>query len=79
MRHENYNNSPYRGTYVNLARWCNQPNFYKKKSYREFCETNQKYSKKLCAAMRYLQEFENKYPEISKKYFDLRYEDLKEI
>lgn len=79
MRHENYNNSPYRGTYINLARWCNQPNFYKKKSYREFCETNQKYSKTICASMRYLQEFENKCPEVAKKYFDLRYEDLKEI
>lgn len=76
MRHENYNNSPYRGTYVNLARWCNQPNFYKKKSYREFCEANQKYSKQLCASMRYLQEFENKYPDIAKKYFDLKFETV---
>ncbi|MEO2496104.1 hypothetical protein ABHA36_18155, partial [Clostridium paraputrificum] len=45
MRYEEYKNSPYRGMYINLARWCNQPNFFKKKSFREFCEANQEASK----------------------------------
>lgn len=35
-RFEKYTKSPYRGMYVNLARWCNQPSFFKKKSFREF-------------------------------------------
>lgn len=72
MRHENYEKSKYRGMYINLARWCNQPNFYKKKSFREFCEINGENS----STMKYLYEFEKEYPEIAKEYFDLRFEDL---
>ena len=43
MRHENYKNSPYRGMYVNIARWCNQPSIFKKMSFLEFCEHPQNY------------------------------------
>ena len=32
MRHKDYLTSPFKGTYVNLARWCNQPGIFKKKS-----------------------------------------------
>lgn len=78
MRYKEYENSPFKGTYINLARWCNQPNFYKKKSYREFCEANQLSSKSgLCATMRYLNELENKHPDIAKEYFDLKFENIK--
>ena len=78
MRHENYENSPFRGTYINLARWCNQPSFYKKKSYREFCQANQDRTKNgICAAMKYLNELEEKYPDIASKYFDMKFEELK--
>ena len=74
MRHENYNNSPYKGTYINLARWCNQPAFFKKKSYREFCEAAQKATKnKICASMRYLAQIEDEYPHIAQKYFDIKF------
>ncbi len=72
MRHENYNNSPYKGMYINLARWCNQPNFYKKKSFREFCIANGENS----ATMRYLKEFESRYSDVGKRYFDLKFENL---
>lgn len=72
MRFNRYEESPFRGTYINLARWCNQPNFFKKKSYRDFCLINGEGS----ATMRYLSELETVYPEIAKEYFDLRYEDL---
>jgi len=68
-RFNKYEESPYRGMYINFARWCNQPNFFKKKSFREFCEANGEKS----ATMRYMREFEKKYPEIAKKYFDLKY------
>lgn len=68
-RFERYVESPYRGMYVNLARWCNQPSFFKKKSFREFCEANGKTS----SCFKYLEEFERLYPEIS-YYLDLKFE-----
>jgi len=71
MRYEKYQISPHRGMYINLARWCNQPNFFKKKRFREYCEFNGEKS----STMRYLNDFESKYPEIAKKYFDLRYDN----
>lgn len=77
MRYKDYVNSPYRGTYINLARWCNQPSFFKKKSYREFCEANQKAVKskdKICATMQYLIDIEKKFPDIADKYFDIKFE-----
>ena len=78
MRHKNYENSPYRGTYINLSRWCNQPSFYKKKSYREFCQANQDRTKNgICASMKYLIDLEEKYPDIVSKYFDMKFEELK--
>lgn len=43
MRHEDYHNSPISNLYVQIARWCNQPAFYKKMSFWEFCYRNQSY------------------------------------
>jgi hypothetical protein len=77
MRYKDYVNSPYRGTYVNLARWCNHPSFFTKKSYREYCEIEQlRIKTKICSAMRYLNELENAYPEIAKEYFDMKFEEF---
>ena len=73
MRHENYVKSKYRGTYINLARWCNQPNFFKKKSYRQYCESNGEAS----ATMRYMREFAHDWPDIAEAFYDLRWEDLR--
>lgn len=73
MRFEKYNNSPYRGMYINLARWCNQPTYFKKKSFREFCFMKENKG----STMRYYEEFRRIYPEIDKEYFDLKFEDLK--
>jgi hypothetical protein len=81
MRYENYKESEWKSLYTNLARWCNQPHIFKKMSYRQFCERNQHYHKNKvtdCAALRSMKEFELKYPDIATKYFDLRYEDLRE-
>lgn len=56
---------------------CNQPNFFKKKSFRNFCESNQnEKSKKVCASIRYMEHFESDHPEVAKEYFDLWFEDL---
>lgn len=79
MRYENYKESKYRPIYVNLARWCNQPRFYKKMSFRQFCEANQSYHKNpktLCLAYSSMLDFEREHPGIANKYFDLRFEDL---
>jgi hypothetical protein len=77
MRYENYKNSKHRGMYINLARWCNQPSFFKKKSFREFCYAQQNSeSDKICSSIRYLKEFENDHPEIAKEYFDIKWSDF---
>ena len=70
MRHENYAASPYKGMFITLARWCNQPNFLKKKSFRQFCEANGLTS----SAYRYMAQFERDHPDIAKKYFDIRFD-----
>ena len=84
MRFQNKNETPwkeskYRELYVAIARWCNQANIIKKMSFRQFCEANQKLKKdqtKLCSTMRSMLEFENENPEIAKRFFDIRMEDI---
>ena len=101
MRFEEYNNSRFKSLYTQLARWCNQPGFYKKMSFRQYCVRNEeyhqgiedltpkgKYNKKLkipkgypikenyCACYQTMLDFEAEFPEIAKKYFDLRFEEL---
>lgn len=68
MRYEDYKESEWRGVYITLARWCNQPSMFTKKSFREFCLMRSD-------SKRYMDEFEEKYPEIAKKYFDLKFEN----
>lgn len=78
MRYELYKESPYKNLYIELARWCNQPNFFKKMSFREFCKANQNYKKDKstnCSAYQAMIDFDDKFPEISNKFFDLRYEE----
>ena len=77
MRYEKYKDSPNEGLYIQLARWCNQPNIIKKMSFRQFCEANQSRKKTPgdCSAMRAMKEFESHFPEIAHKYFDIRFED----
>ena len=83
MRFEEYHNSKYKGIYTQLARWCNQPGFFKKKSFRQYCEANEEYHMKAnpkatsnCSCFQAMIDFEKENPEIAAKYFDLRYEDL---
>lgn len=56
MRFEKYKDSKLCGTYINLARWCNQPNFFYKLSYNDFCEKNNTTKKIVSATRRYLDE-----------------------
>ena len=78
MRYKEYENSPYRGTYINLSAWCNQPSLFRKMTYREFCVANQNRTKtdKLCSQMRYMLEIEKALPNISKKYFDIKFDNI---
>lgn len=69
MRFARYSESPYRGMYVTLARWCNQPGFFKKKSLREFADANGEKS----ACYKYVRDFEENYPEVA-LYFDMKFE-----
>ena len=78
MRYEDYKHSKWKRLYVNIARWCNQPQFFKKMSFRQFCEKNQKYHKNqgtLCSAMQSMTDFEQEFPYIAAEYFDLIYEE----
>lgn len=81
MRFQNKNETPWKDSewhsmYVSLARWCNQPNFFKKKSFREFAEANQAIVKtpgRYCSTMRALMQFEEQDKEFADKYFDLKF------
>ena len=76
MRYKDFENSPYRGTYINLAAWCNQPSQFKKRSYREWCICDKERGHD--ATYRYYKQLENDFPDIAEKYFDLKYEEINE-
>lgn len=76
MRYKDYDISKYRGIYITVARWCNQPSFFKKKSIREFAELSQVRTKIKCADIRNLEQIETDFPEIAKEYFDLKWEQV---
>lgn len=46
MRHEDYKKAPIANLYVQIARWCNQPGFYRNMSFWDFCYTNQTFWEK---------------------------------
>lgn len=73
MRFEKYKDSAYRGMYTTLARWCNQPSMFRKKSFREYCFNTKGQSD---AAARYAEEFERQHPEIAAEYFDIKWSDF---
>ena len=75
MRYETYKQSEYKGLYIQIARWCNQPSIFKKMSFREFCFANQNYSKsnRVCSSMRAYNQFVKDRPDIADRYFDMKY------
>lgn len=75
MRFNRYNESPYRGTYITLAAWCNQPNAFKKQSYRQYVEYQQSRHKIECSETRYLKQIENEIPELAERFFNLKYDN----
>ena len=81
MRYQNKNDTPWkrskwRGLYISIARWCNQPSIVKRMSFREFAERSQEYHRNentLCAPLQALTDFEKEYPDIAKQYFDIKF------
>lgn len=65
MRHADYENHYLGNIYTQIARWCNQPQFYKKMSFEEFILRNQSYkedhfsSKKTCKALETYRDFQS--------------------
>ena len=60
-------NSSYRGVYITIARWCNQPSFFKKKTLREYAQMPGN-----ATALRYISDFKRLFPEAG-RYFNLRF------
>lgn len=52
MRHANYQNHRLGNIYTQIARWCNQPQFYKKMSFEEFILRNQSYQEEHSSSTR---------------------------
>ena len=82
MRYQNKNEAPWKSSplhamYVAIARWCNQPNIFKKMSFREFCKVNQAMKKTpgYCSAMQALKDFEMRHPTLAEEFFDMKYSD----
>ena len=67
-RFARYQESPYRGLYISIARWCNQPAMFKKKTLREFARLNGEGS----ACMRHVASYEANHPHMS-RFLDLRF------
>ncbi len=67
MRHKDYKNHPLGNIYTQVARWCNQPQFYKKMSFKEFIDRNQTYqeehsnSRNICKSLSTYNEFKHRY------------------
>lgn len=81
MRHENHKNHPLFNIYTQIARWCNQPQFYKKMSFKEFIYRNQYWTKtdRECMSLRTYNKFLSyfdPYKDELEYYFNLKYEEL---
>lgn len=70
MRYKDYEQSPWRGVYISVAAWCNQPSMFKKKSYREFASMRPDRE-------RYMMELERAHPVIAIDYYDKKFNDPK--
>lgn len=70
MRHEDYKKAPLSNIYVQIARWCNQPGFFRNLSFWQFCYKNQTYweehtlgrdVKKLKTYEEFIEDYKNGY------------------
>lgn len=72
MRYEKWKDAPepYRGMYITIGRWCNQPAQFTKKSLYDFCVSPGENS-----ANRYYHAFAQKHPEFA-EYLCMKYEEV---
>lgn len=75
MRFIKYNESPYRGTYITVARWCNQPSMFKTKTLTEYLEvaTRGRKTDKIPAEYRYYNDIKRDIPDLIDKYYNVRW------
>ena len=79
MRYQNKNYKPYeqskwKSLYIALARWANQRNVVYKMSFKEFCLRLRDLSKTgKCSYADIMEKFEKEYPDIAKKYFNVKW------
>ena len=71
MKFEKYEDSQYRGMYINIGRWCNNLSLFKKMSFREWAN----FFPKHYAAFNYFKDFEEEHPDIASEFFDIKYTD----
>ena len=81
MRHEDHKNHQLSNIYTQIARWCNQPQFYKKMSFKEFIDRNQYWIKtdNKCKSLRTYEAFMSYFDDNKTEleyYFNLKYMDL---
>lgn len=83
MRHADYTNHRLGNIYTQVARWCNQPQFYKKMSFEEFVFRNQSYqeensaSTKICKTLATYQDFKKTFADkwkLIEPLFKMKYE-----
>ena len=71
MRHEDYERSPYKGIYITIGRWANQPGFYRNISLNQFIDKATAAGEK--APGKYREKTLGDFPELE-KYFSKVYE-----
>ena len=86
MRHENYKHHELANIYVQIARWCNQPQFYKKMSFVEFVNRNQTYQEEktgnhnICKTVRtyraFVEGMPNEYAAEFNRLFNMKFEQM---
>lgn len=83
MRHEDYKKHPLGNIYTQIARWCNQPQFYKKMSFHQFIVRNQDYAankEHKCMSLRtyeaFLEKFKDKRDIIEDLFDNVKYSNL---
>ena len=74
MRFNKYEESPYRGMYINLARWSNQRSFIKKKSLKEFCYD---LHKPMSSCVKYLENWISKNNDYE-HYINMKFEEIQQ-
>lgn len=70
MRYQSYKTSNFYDLYTQVARWCNQPSFYKKMSFAEFCIAHGTNHITYKIYIKYCNEHEELIP-----YFDMKFEN----